>query len=318
MSNANYDFSRILKGLFSFIPGTGRFFMRSTGGTISARYCYSVWLRHLVMAFQNKLPTRYESIAELGPGDSLGIGIAALLTAANKYYAFDVKRYATDSVNLRIFDDLVSLLRSKEPIPDKSEFPKVKPLLDCYSFPEHIITNERLNEFLNEKRLTQIRTALEHSDTINNFLRYTVPWNCESNMHEQTIDLIFSQAVMEHVEDFQRTYMTQFRWLKPGGMISHQIDFKSHGTTSSWNGHWRYGRLLWTLVKGKRPFLINRQPLSKHRLGITNSGFKIVFELPVYEESTIKRRHLARPFRDISEDDLSTSGCFIQAIKPYA
>ena len=62
----------VVKGIISRVPGLRLFTSRlhkGTGGTISARYCYSVWLRHLVKAKENRLPIRYKRIAELGPGE---------------------------------------------------------------------------------------------------------------------------------------------------------------------------------------------------------------------------------------------------------
>src|SRR3977135_940863 len=41
--------------------------------TQSARYCYSVWLRHLVNAWQQGLHTLPEVVVELGPGSSQGV-----------------------------------------------------------------------------------------------------------------------------------------------------------------------------------------------------------------------------------------------------
>jgi hypothetical protein len=40
------------------------------------RYCYSVWLRHLVSAAANGLNCSPKAVAELGPGDSLVWGSA--------------------------------------------------------------------------------------------------------------------------------------------------------------------------------------------------------------------------------------------------
>jgi len=66
----------LLGGIASYIPELYALFSRGTGGTISARYCYGVWLRHLVMAHENGLSIQPDTIIELGPGDSLGIGLA--------------------------------------------------------------------------------------------------------------------------------------------------------------------------------------------------------------------------------------------------
>ncbi len=53
---------------------------RGTGGTNSSNYCYSVYLRHLVLLYENGMQNLPKSIVEIGPGDSLGIGLNAIIT----------------------------------------------------------------------------------------------------------------------------------------------------------------------------------------------------------------------------------------------
>jgi hypothetical protein len=142
----------------NYLPAiTGR---RRTGGTDSARYCYSVWLRHLTLAHEHNLPTHVATVAELGPGDSLGIGLAALLSGANRYYAFDVVRYAINDRNLTILDELVALFRERSPLPDTTEFPQVFPRLRSYEFPHHVLPASRLDSALEPGRVETIRRAL--------------------------------------------------------------------------------------------------------------------------------------------------------------
>ena len=74
----------LIKGFATFVPGLNRLLQVRTGGTGSARYCYSIWMRYLVMAYESGLPTRPDVAAELGPGKSLGVGCAALLSGANR------------------------------------------------------------------------------------------------------------------------------------------------------------------------------------------------------------------------------------------
>ena len=81
-----------------------------TGGTVSAQYCYSVYLRHLVIADQHGLANDPRTVVELGPGDSIGIGLMALLTGAEQYYAVDQVRHASSATNLLVFDELAKLL----------------------------------------------------------------------------------------------------------------------------------------------------------------------------------------------------------------
>ena len=56
-----------------------------TGGADRARYCYAVWLRHLVALAEAGVPFQPEVVLELGPGDTVGVGIMALLTGAKEY-----------------------------------------------------------------------------------------------------------------------------------------------------------------------------------------------------------------------------------------
>ena len=130
---------------------------RDTGGTDFARYCYSVWLRHLTIAYENGLSTHPRIIAELGPGYSVGIGLAGLISGANKYYSFGVVKYSIINKNLKIFDEIAELFSKREDIPCEDEFPRVKPNLKSYIFPDHIFTDFHLEQCLKPERLSAIK-----------------------------------------------------------------------------------------------------------------------------------------------------------------
>ncbi|RJP62040.1 MAG: hypothetical protein C4541_00460 [Candidatus Auribacter fodinae] len=57
--------------------------------------------------------------------------------------------------------------------------------------------------------------------------------------------MIFSQAVLEHIDNLPEAYESMRLWLKPDGFMSHQIDFKCHGTAEEWNRHWAYSQSEW-------------------------------------------------------------------------
>ena len=67
-----------------------------------------------------------------------------------------------------------------------------------------------------------------------------------------------------------------FLWLKPGGYASHIVDFTAHGLSPFWNGHWAYSSFQWRLVRGRREFLLNREPLSRHLAGASKAGFELM------------------------------------------
>jgi len=309
-------------GWLRFIPGVDGLISILTHNsgqgiaTGSARYCYSVWLRHLVMARRHGLQVPPPVVAELGPGYSVGVGLAALISGSRRYYGLDVVKYASRARNITVFDELVALFKQRADIPDNNEFPGLEPRLESYVFPGDILTEERLDRAMAGDRIASIRENLVHIGTgQDNPIQYVVPWDDAKVIVRESVDMIFSQSVLEHVEDLQNAYNAQYLWLKPHGFISHSIDFKSHGLARPWNGHWQYSRFTWALIRGNRPYLINRQPFSVHRNLITMTGLKIIGELKTPRTDGIPRHRLAKDWRNLHEDDLTCSGAFIQAVK---
>jgi len=318
MGGARSVLENLTLSLLSLLPGFPALLRRlGTGGTVSARYCYAVWLRHLVMAARHGLPTDPECVAELGPGDSLGIGLAALISGAEHYLGFDVVTYAATERNLRILDELVSLFDRRAAIPDRDEFPEVKPYLESYEFPSRILDAQRLRRALNPDRLKRIERAVAGLGSGNGdpALRYVVPWHDPALIEPESVDLIVSQAVLEHVDDLAGCYRAMHRWLRRGGGMSHQIDLRCHGTAIGWDGHRAYSDLAWRIMRGRKPYLINREPHSTHIRLMQDAGFEVVCDLVVRAEPTVARERLAPRYRGLSEDDRTISGAFVQAIR---
>jgi SAM-dependent methyltransferase len=309
----------VAKGLASYVPVLNRLSGRHTGGTVSARYCYSVWLRHFAVARANGLPDTPQAVVELGPGDSLGTGLAALLCGASRLYAFDVVAYADLSRNLTVLDDLIALFSRREPIPGHDEFPAVEPRLECYDFPHDLLPDDRLRAALDPERLETIRRALatphgSRSGPIQ--VRYVVPWASTDTIEEETVDMVYSQAVLEHVTDLDLTYGALRRWLKPGGFMSHEIDFGSHGLTREWSGHWSCSDTTWRWIQGRKPYLLNRHAHSVHLRRLAAHGFQLVGDLRAETQGDIPRSRLAPRFRDYTDEDLRTRCALLQSVKP--
>lgn len=287
-----------------------------TGGTNSSRYCNSVWLRHLVKLNSNNIIFLPESVAELGPGDSLGIGIASLLSGAKEYIALDVQKYWNPAQNVQMLDDLLVLFENREPIPGENEFPNVQPKLGNYSFPSAIISNDLLKVSLSLERIEAIKKELANPDNPDNvFIKYFIPWSNPEVVRKESVDLIISQAVLEHVDELESTYHAMNQWLKNGGIMSHSIDFKSHGFTKSWNGHWTLSEWEWKIVRGGRVYAINREPFSTHLRILNQTGFKIENTEFKKLPGKIKINQLAKTFSNLSDEDISVSGMYVIARK---
>jgi hypothetical protein len=317
-------YRRMMLNLATLVPGLERLPpIRSrlrrretgTGGTNSARYCYTVWLRHLSMAERHGLNTNPREVAELGPGDSIGSGLAALLCGAERYVALDVVSHANPLSNVMIFDELVELFRRRADIPDSKEFPAVRPRLEDYRFPAHILDETRMQRALHPYRITKIRDAVLGNDP-SGLIRYHAPWQDATVVQPGSQDLVFSQAVLEYIDALPEAYRAMRDWLKPTGYVSHQIDFKSDGYAESWDGHWRYGKLRWKLLRGHTSWFFNRQPYSEHVRLLQRTGFRILESQRVVSAPTYGRASLARCFSAMPEEDRRISGAYLLAAPP--
>jgi hypothetical protein len=305
----------LIKGILTLIPGMEKILPKGkTGGTVTAQYCYGVWLKHLTMLSSNGMKAIPNTIAELGPGDSLGIGLAAMLSGVNHYYALDVVRYSNTAHNLKVFDELVKLFKARAKRPTRG-WPDYDMFLDEHLFPSNILTKEALEASLSEERIQRIRNALVNlgSQNMDVSIKYMVPWMDNNIIKKESVDLIISHSALEHVVDPESTYRAISIWLKPNGMMSHQIDFTCHGLSEKWNGFRAYSEFFWKLLAGNRPYLLNRQPCSLHMALINKYGFEIISHLQKHRTDGILRSQLASRWEAISEDDLSCSETFIQA-----
>jgi hypothetical protein len=308
----------IVKGFVTYIPGWQRIRKKEGGGANSARYCYSVWLRHRILAARAGFTSHPDFVAELGPGDSIGTGLAALLSGCRGYLAFDIVPFTALERNLGVLDELVELFQNRSPIPGAAEFPTLHPGLDDYAFPADLYSDGHLEEALSEVRVRAIRQVLldskaQSDPTVN--IRYVAPWNLGEMTEAASVDMIFSQAVMEQVDDLLASYEAMYQWLRPGGIMCHEIDFKCHGTARNWNGHWTYSDPIWKIIGGQRPYFLNRKTCGHHLDLIKNAGFEIVYVQRKKSEQNIRQEDLCKGLRNTSNLDLATSSAYVIARK---
>lgn len=301
-------YKALIRGLGTFVPFLPN--TRGTGGTDEPLYCYGVWLRHVANIRAATGMTRVpETVAELGPGDSLGIGLMALLTGAARYVALDRVPFASIERNVAVFDRLVELLQAREPIPGARAYPAMRPAVADESFP--VWLEEQLDSALAPERVRALRAALATIGKPGNPIEYHAPWIDGIDAMQGRFDLLFSQAVLEHVDDLAATHAALLRCLRPGGLASHQIDFGSHGLSDAWNGQWSFGDVAWRITRGSRPFLINRLPHSRQLALLRQAGFRIVLERREERRDGLQRDRLAPRFVGLDDADLATKGAYL-------
>lgn len=296
----------LLGGLLSHCPPIyERLRSRNEGSSGDAEHCYGVWMGHLERLRRAGFPGAPHTVLELGPGGSLGTGLAVLLSGAERCWALDVENFISTERNLRVLADLVELFRTREAKPMSGEGAP-------------LVASRELDGYLAPERLADIEQALRAvpGATTDSRVFYASPWRDPSVLPEASVDLIISQSVLEHSTEPAALYSACARWLRPGGWMSHKIDLGSHGVTHAWNGHWSVGERAWRLLVGRRPYLINRSPASGHLDMLEAAGFEVVRVERKNAADGIPRRTLAKRFRSMPDDDLCCSVLSVVARKP--
>ncbi len=288
---------------------------------LSPRYCYATWLRHLVNAWQCGLDTPPRSVVELGPGSSQGVGLAALLSGATTYTSLDAIDYGVNEKNLEILTELEKLFAARAPIPGPAEMPGLHPQLEDYSFPHHLLTAERMNEALEPDRVASIRAACRKPGTPCGGieLRHVTVGDGEPDIPAASVDLILSQSVLTLVPDLDELYGRMYGWLRPVGVMTHQLDYNVDLTFSDaryWNSHWGCSDLKWSLLKWRQAMIVNRYSHSAHVDLMNRHGFRVLRETRCRADTGLPRNRLAPQFRNLPAEDLSTRATFFVAMKP--
>ena len=131
---------------------------------------------------------------------------------------------------------------------------------------------------------------------------------------EGSYDLIFSQAVLEHVRhtDFRETLLECYRLLSPKGIMSHVVDFKDH--LGGGLNNMRFSSFLWEKewFASCSGFYTNRIRLKELIAICKDIGFKVeVVNLECWDFLPIEREHLADEFSNLTDEDLKVAGAHL-------
>ena len=211
-----------------------------------------------------------ETYVEIGPGSSAGHAVCAAASGAKTGWLVDVGDFAeTDPDHYRA---VASWLR------DEGQSP---PDLDGAA---------TRAEILSLCRATYLTNGIDG-------LR---------GLPANSIDLVFSEAVMEHLPlgQFDAFLAETLRVLKPGGIASHGVDLADHLGGSL--NHLRLPERFWEFPAVARAgFYTNRLRLSGILARAKAAGFDVTVDwIARWPTLPLPRHVLSREFRDLSEDDL--------------
>ncbi len=235
-------------------------------------YANTVFLTHLNRAYPAGVSGPL-SILELGPGDSLATAVLAA-SLGHTATLVDVGNFAADDV--AFYQGLAQHLKKRGlPAPD---------LMDCRSLKDIL---EKCHASYFTHGLADLKALPSHS-----------------------IDLVWSQAVLEHVDRFRFTENMQElrRVLKPGGVCSHRVDLTDHFCGSLNN--LRFSEKLWeSQFFRSSGFYTNRIRFSEMIEIFERCGFVAeIIKVDRWDTVPLRKREFAPQFRQFDTDDLRVSG----------
>lgn len=243
----------------------------------SPEYALRVFRKHLQRSSLNSL--KGLTCLELGPGDSISSGIIAHAMGAAHSTLVDSGAYA--SQNLASYRQLVQELQKD------GLYPQGAPEFE--TFPE----------LLEKFRITYLSEGVRSLATI----------------PSASIDLCFSQAVLEHVqlEEVDATLQHFKRVSRPNGVSSHRIDLKDH-LASSLN-HLRFSPSFWeTDWIRKSGIYTNRLRHQQWVEAFRRAGFlQVDVECDTWTTLPLARVSLHESFQKQTEADLKVYGVNVLA-----
>jgi len=232
-------------------------------------YAFGVFKKHLEATGLGDLGGRVA--LELGPGNSLLTAFFARSLGASRTWLVDSERLATEDITIFARAE-TTLSQLKLPVPGVGGASSLTAVL----------------EKLHATYLTQGLASLR-----------TVP--------DRKVDFFFSNAVLEHVRLSEFTDMAKEmrRVLKPGGVASHQIDFRDH--LQNGLNNLRFSARTWeSEFMARSGFYTNRLTWPAMKKLFEEAGFSV--ELASVERwpdrlPTAQKR-MAVPFCDLPAEEL--------------
>lgn len=175
-----------------------------------------------------------------------------------------------------------------------------------------------LEQRLRDEYVCRLRAVLKDHGSADELLQYESPWQA-SSVTAGSVDLVITQVALQDMDHGEADSVLRDNlrimagWLKPGGVMSHQVDFSCPGG-DIWNHHWAFGDITWKIVRGKRPYYVNRVSLSQYQALLEQVGMSLVAVEPVTAAGLVRSECVDR-FRSLPDADFQSRAALFVARK---
>lgn len=239
----------------------------------TADYALGIFDAHLSKASLDKHGLQGKTILEIGPGDSIATAIIAYAYGA-RALLMDAGRFAREDVSA--YRPLCEQLASMSlPVPDLSN--------SC--------TLDDILQACHGEYWTQGVTS----------------W---SFIPDASVDLVFSQAVLEHIRKHEFLPLQQacYRVMKSGAMASHRVDLRDH--LGGALNNLRFNESTWESdLFTCSGFYTNRIQMREMLTIFESAGFDVdLIDVRRWDTLPTPRRNMNSAFAEMPEDELNVSG----------
>tara|TARA_Y100000768_G_scaffold164342_1_gene122955 strand:+ start:1460 stop:2329 length:870 start_codon:yes stop_codon:yes gene_type:complete len=232
--------------------------------------------RYLTIARQYISLDKSYNCLELGPGDSIITSLAAKKHGASQYWLVDTNKFARTDL---------------------------KHLVDISL--DMGIVHKNLNMFRTTDDFLKYNKIEYKTDGIRSYVE----------MPDSSIDLIWSKSVLEHIhlEKFESTLKELHRVLKSSSVSVHSIDFRDH--LSGGINSLRFSKNIWeSYLFRNSGFYTNRLRPSQMINLFSKNRFEVsIFRQDYLDKIVLPRNRLSKDYRNLSNDDLRTTGMILVA-----
>lgn len=242
----------------------------------------------LIKRSNGMLDIRDKLILEIGPGNSLAMAMLFIAHGAKKVYLVDrFKHLFWDNRDIDCHKKIMEEIK-------ESGAPYASSVVNSISFDN------------NRNTINFDSNKIEYRCTDTTILPFA----------DDSIDCVFSNAVLEHVHNSKQVINELARVTKKGGIGIHEIDFRDHFVKQKPLRLLRYPEWLWNIMSWNRPGYTNRLRFSDYLSLFKLAGFDIQKHLTIREyKGDIGILKLNTRFKTYSQDELRVLASWIMTKK---
>ena len=279
-----------------------------TLGTSDGFYCFSLFVKLFNYSDKYLNCKRQNSILEVGCGDTFVTSCLFYFCGFKSIYAIDGFKYLNKLKTISALDQAIKLLREQSKI-----VLNFNPKVDHEVFERLYQVIPSGNDF--EIMAKDLKNAVEdYFEGKPSVIHYMAPYDLTSVFNEK-FDFIFSQAVLEHVFPLKNTLSFLKENLSEGGIMYHNVDHKSHGFSTLFNGHYLMNDKEFKKLSSPFVFrMINRIPPSYFDEYFGNN-FEILYEKAVDLMTNLEIEDVKVPLKDRKDLTVSSKLWIVRGVK---